>query len=109
MQVQEIEQKKQIKEPGYPSFLELNVTHLEPKFKHPTIFRCFNALQPEDGFYILNDDDLKPLYYQLVAKKGETFTWEYIEDGPLRWKILIRKFLRVSQQQNELSKKELYG
>jgi regulator of cell morphogenesis and NO signaling len=108
MQLQEIEQR-QIKEPGHPSFFELNVTHLEPKFKYPTIFRCFDALQPEDGFYILNDDDLKPLYSQLVARKGETFTWEYKECGPLRWKILIRKFPKVSQPQDELSKKELNG
>ena len=91
MHVQELIQEEQVNKSVSSSLFELNVTQLEPKFKHPTIFRCFDALKPEDGFYILNDQYPKPLYYQLVAERGKIFTWEYKESGPLRWKILITK------------------
>jgi regulator of cell morphogenesis and NO signaling len=70
---------------------ELNVTLLEPKLKHPTIFRYYDALQPGEAFYILNDHDPKPLYYQLIAERGNVFTWNYEEQGPIWWKVLIKK------------------
>jgi len=91
MLLRAIEQEQKVDRPSRTSFFELNISQLEPEFKHPTIFRCFDALKPEDGFYILNDHDPKPLYYQLIAERGKTFTWEYIENGPQRWKILIKK------------------
>lgn len=90
MQLQDTDQGHETEE-SLPFYFELNVTQLEPKIKHPTIFRCFDALQPGDGFYILNDHDPKPVYYQLVAERGKAFTWEYVEAGPLRWKILVKK------------------
>lgn len=70
---------------------ELNVTVLEPKMKHPTIFKYYDALQPGEAFYILNDHDPKPLYYQLIAERGNVFTWTYEEQGPIWWKVLIKK------------------
>jgi regulator of cell morphogenesis and NO signaling len=70
---------------------ELNVTLLEPKLKHPTIFKHFDSLKPGEAFYILNDHDPKPLYYQLIAERGNVFSWKYEEQGPLWWKVLIKK------------------
>ena len=69
----------------------LNVTLLEPKLKHPTIFRCFDALKPGEAFQILNDHDPKPLYYQLIAERGKTFNWQYLENGPKWWRVQIGK------------------
>jgi len=70
---------------------ELNVTLLESKLKHPTIFKHFDSLRSDEGFYILNDHDPKPLYYQLIAERGNVFTWKYEEQGPIWWKVLIQK------------------
>lgn len=70
---------------------ELNVTLIEPKFKHPTIFRHFDELPAGASFRILNDHDPKPLYYQLIAERGNIFSWEYLEKGPIWWKVRIRK------------------
>ncbi|HEU4901364.1 MAG TPA: iron-sulfur cluster repair di-iron protein, partial [Flavisolibacter sp.] len=69
----------------------LNVTLIEPRLKHPTIFRYFDELKGGDAFQILNDHDPKPLYYQLIAERGNVFTWEYLEKGPQWWRVQIRK------------------
>jgi len=69
----------------------LNVTLLEPIKKHPTIFAKFDELDGGETLYIHNDHDPKPLYYQLLAQRGNIFTWEYLEKGPEWWKIKITK------------------
>ena len=69
----------------------LNVTLIEPKFKHPKIFQKFDSLSAGEGFIIDNDHDPKPLYYQLIGERGNVFNWEYLENGPDRWKVKITK------------------
>lgn len=69
----------------------LNVTQIEPRLKHPTIFEHFDALSTGEEFEILNDHDPKPLYYQLLGERGNTFTWEYMEAGPEWWRVRIAK------------------
>lgn len=69
----------------------LNVTLLEPRMKHPTIFLKFDELQGGGALTILNDHDPKPLYYQLLGERGNTFTWEYLEEGPEWWRVRITK------------------
>lgn len=69
----------------------LNVTLIEPRLKHPTIFERFDALVPGDAFIIHNDHDPKPLYFQLLGERGDIFNWEYLENGPEWWKVKISK------------------
>ncbi len=69
----------------------LDVTQIEPKLKHPTIFKHFDELETGEGFIIDNDHDPKPLYYQLLGERGNIFTWEYLSQGPMRWQVRIAK------------------
>lgn len=69
----------------------LDVTTLAPSKKHPTIFVRFDALEAGDSLTILNDHDPKPLYYQLLAERGNVFSWEYLEQGPVWWRVNITK------------------
>lgn len=69
----------------------LDVTRIEPRLKHPTIFEHFDALEGGEAFTISNDHDPRPLYYQLLGERGQTFTWEYLESGPTRWQVRIAK------------------
>lgn len=69
----------------------LDVTQIEPRLKHPTIFEHFDSLVQGEGFEILNDHDPKPLYYQLLGERGNIFTWEYVENGPEWWRVRIHK------------------
>lgn len=69
----------------------LNVTLLEPRQKHPTIFARFDLLGEGERLTIHNDHDPKPLYYQLLGERGNIFTWEYLEQGPEWWIVCISK------------------
>lgn len=69
----------------------LNVTVIEPRLKHPTIFEKFDSLLPGEAFIINNDHDPKPLYYQLLAERGQIFAWDYLENGPVTWQVKIAK------------------
>ena len=77
----------------------LNVTLLEPRQKHPTIFVRFDELAEGESLTIHNDHDPKPLYYQLLGERGNIFTWEYLEQGPEWWKVKITK--RISGEDDE--------
>jgi regulator of cell morphogenesis and NO signaling len=82
---------KENKEEAKPDVFVLNVTLIEPRLKHPTIFKHFDALKEGEAFQILNDHDPKPLYYQLLGERGNIFTWSYLEQGPQWWKVQIKK------------------
>jgi len=69
----------------------LDVTVIEPRLKHPTIFQKFDELEKGKSLIIHNDHDPKPLYYQLLAERGNVFTWQYLEEGPQVWEVQISK------------------
>ena len=80
----------------------LNVTEIEPKLKHPTIFVRFDELKAGESLTIHNDHDPKPLYYQLLGERGNIFTWEYLEEGPKLWRIKISKRAQQEESQETL-------
>lgn len=69
----------------------LDVTVIEPRLKHSTIFDKFDSLLGGEAFIIHNDHDPKPLYYQLLAERGQVFNWDYLESGPEAWQVKIAK------------------
>lgn len=69
----------------------LDVRNIEPRHRHPLIFGVFEALPQGQAMLLSNDHDPKPLYYQFQAESGGEFSWDYIEQGPDRWQVLIRK------------------
>lgn len=69
----------------------LFIPQLEPAKKYPAVFEKFDALQNGEAFLLVNDHDPKPLYYQMVAERGKTFDWQYIEQGPQVWRGRIQK------------------
>ena len=87
----------------------LNVTLLEPRQKHPTIFVRFDELNPGESLTIHNDHDPKPLYYQLLGERGNIFNWEYLEEGPESWKVRISKKIAGAKEETlgELAVKDL--
>lgn len=87
----------------------LNVTLLEPRQKHPTIFARFDTLNDGESLIIHNDHDPKPLYYQLLGERGNTFTWEYLEQGPEWWDVRISKNITGAKEETlgEIAAKDL--
>ncbi len=87
----------------------LDVTLLEPRAKHPTIFIRFDELNKGEDLTIHNDHDPKPLYYQLLGERGNVFTWEYLQEGPEWWIVKITKRAdgEMDETMGEIATKDL--
>ena len=71
--------------------IELDVRAIPPRDKHPSIFRAFDSLESGQTLALVNDHDPRPLRYQLMAERPDTFDWEYEEQGPQVWRVNIRR------------------
>ncbi len=69
----------------------LDVTQLAPLVKHSTIFARIAELHPGQSLILHNDHDPAPLRHQLGHTHPGTIGWEYIEKGPLSWKVKLTK------------------
>lgn len=69
--------------------IELDVRVIPPRDKHPSIFRTFDGLASGQSMVIINDHDPRPLRYQLMAERPESFEWTYQEQGPEVWRVKI--------------------
>lgn len=69
----------------------LDVTNIAPRERHPLIFETFDSLDPGEAFILVNDHDPKPLYYQFQAERAGEFEWEYLDEGPVSWRVRISK------------------
>ncbi|MDF2487044.1 MAG: hypothetical protein K0R46_3212, partial [Herbinix sp.] len=49
------------------------------------------ALQPGEIMELINDHDPRPLHYQFIMERPNTFAWEYLEEGPEVWRVAITK------------------
>ncbi len=67
----------------------LDIRPIPPAQRHPLIFELFEKLESGQGFILVNDHNPKPLYYQFQAELTGQFTWEYLEEGPLAWRVRI--------------------
>lgn len=85
----------------------INVTLIEPKLKHTTIFRVFDDLKSGESLTIHNDHDPKPVYYQLLGERGDIFTWEYLENGPDWWDVKVTKREDGQETIGEIAVKDL--
>ena len=70
---------------------ELDVTTIAPKDRHPLIFKIFYDLKTGGELALINDHDPKPLYYSFLHEREGQFDWEYLEQGPITWKVKISK------------------
>lgn len=71
--------------------IELDVRLIPPREKHPTIFRTFDALASGQSLLLVNDHDPRPLRYQLMAERPESFDWLYEANGPEVWRVRITR------------------
>ena len=70
---------------------QLDVRTIEPRFKHPFVFKNFDQLLHGEILTLINDHDPVPLFYQFESERSGSFTWEYLTKGPLIWEIKITK------------------
>jgi uncharacterized protein (DUF2249 family) len=72
----------------------VDVRTIAPAQRHPLIFGTFERLNPGQSFVLVNDHDPKPLYYQFQAERPGELTWDYLEQGPVVWRVRITKTVR---------------
>lgn len=70
---------------------ELDVRDLPPARRHELIFEAYANLQTGKAFVLVNDHDPKPLYHQFEAEAGDEFRWEYRQQDPGEFRVLIGK------------------
>lgn len=69
----------------------LDVRSLPPRERHPLIFGEWQSLPVGRTLRLVNDHDPKPLYYEFSAEHRGEFAWNYIEQGPEKWMVDIKK------------------
>ncbi|GBD15488.1 hypothetical protein HRbin26_00378 [bacterium HR26] len=67
----------------------LDVREVPPARRHDLIFEMYARLQPGQSFILVNDHAPRPLYYQFQAEHAGELTWEYLEEGPVVWRVRI--------------------
>jgi uncharacterized protein (DUF2249 family) len=69
----------------------VDVRQTPPAQRHPMIFGTFESLEAGESFELVNDHDPKPLYYQFQAERTGQFEWNYLEQGPVVWRVTIHR------------------
>lgn len=73
----------------------LDVREIPCQIKHPKIMKRFLGLAVGAHLVLVNDHDPVPLYYQFDAMFPKAFQWEYLERGPVEYRIRIAKLAAV--------------
>ena len=76
---------------GFMVVNEMDLRPFPPAKRHDMFYDAFHEIKPGEAFEFINDHDPKPLYYQMEAESKEPFKWEYLEQGPVEWKVRVVK------------------
>ncbi len=70
----------------------LDVRSVEPKHRFETIMGAYDALRPGETLELVVDHDPECMYYTLLADHGaDAFAFEYLERGPVTWRVLVTR------------------
>lgn len=70
----------------------LDVRSVEPKHRFETIIGAWQGLAPGGVLDLWVDHDPQCMYYTLKAEYGdESFSFDYLEQGPETWRVLVTK------------------
>ncbi|MFB6179263.1 MAG: DUF2249 domain-containing protein [Halorientalis sp.] len=80
---------------------ELDVRDLPPAQRHEQIFEAYADLDGGTGFVLVNDHDPKPLYHQFKAEVGSEICWQYRQEDPGEFRVLVGKSAATSDFADE--------
>lgn len=69
---------------------ELDVQTIPHAIRHAAIFGAIESLRPGFAMVVSATHDPVPLLNQLRERHGDTYRAAYLDEGPDRWRILIR-------------------
>ncbi len=88
--LQKIE-KSGLGDDGFMVVNEFDLRPYPPQQRHEMFYEAFADIKAGEAFVFTNDHDPRPLYYQMEAESKEPFRWEYLEQGPVEWKVRVVK------------------
>jgi uncharacterized protein (DUF2249 family) len=80
---------------------EFDVRDRPPAKRHERIYGAYDDLDMGEGFVFVNDHDPKPLYHQFEAEEGPEFYWEYRQQEPGEFTVLIAKSKEPADEPTE--------
>ena len=73
-----------------PEAVLLDVRPVAPKHRFERIMGTYDALDVGEPMELVVDHDPRCMYYTLLAERGgDTFHFEYLEEGPLTWRVRV--------------------
>lgn len=76
--------------------VRIDAQSIAPEQRHATIFRSFDELGPDQWLELVNDHDPKPLQRLFESRNAGQFEWSYLERGPERWRVQLRRLATVA-------------
>ncbi|HET7580201.1 MAG TPA: DUF2249 domain-containing protein [Bacillales bacterium] len=67
----------------------IDVREYVPPEKHPAIYQMFESLEAGQKMELVSDHNPKPLFHEFKMERPGTFTWDYLEEGPVVWRVAI--------------------
>ncbi|HEU5267801.1 MAG TPA: DUF2249 domain-containing protein, partial [Jatrophihabitans sp.] len=71
--------------------IELDVRNVPKPQRHPLIFDRFAGLASGEAFVLVNGHDPRHLREEFERDHPGQYRWEYLETGPMAWRIRIGK------------------
>ncbi|MGH7444319.1 MAG: DUF2249 domain-containing protein [Longimicrobiales bacterium] len=79
--------------------VSLDIRPVEPKHRYDSIMRAYEGLAIGEVLALTVDHDPQCMYYTLRATRGaDAFTFEYLEQGPETWRVLVCKLTNAREQ-----------
>jgi uncharacterized protein (DUF2249 family) len=78
------------------SIEELDVRSLDLAQRHEKICERIDELAFGASFVLIKDHDPKPLYDQLETEYPNQFYWDYLENGPVVWRVEIGRRVKAA-------------
>lgn len=75
----------------------LDVRGVAPKDRFELIMGTYEALAPGETLDLTVDHDPECMYFTLLGTRGAAaFAFEYLERGPVTWRVLVTKRLEIA-------------
>lgn len=71
---------------------KIDIRELDPIVRYPTVAATFEDLTGGEQLELVNDHDLQHLLkYKFTIDYPEEYDYEYLEQGPGVWRVLITR------------------
>jgi uncharacterized protein (DUF2249 family) len=70
---------------------EIDLCLMQRAERHPLVFDAFDGLAVGESLVIFNDHDPQPLRMQIEQLREGEMSWEYIERGPVTFRVRVTR------------------